>query len=264
MLTKTEAVVLKSMKYGDTSKIVTFYSKEFGKVKGIAKGARASKNKFGSSLEPLTKALLVFYKKEHRELHLISQCDAIDSFRHISEDLDRMSAGLAVLELVDQVTHDEERKPALYDLLIDILAALDCSDKNFSIYLDAFRLKLVTVFGFAPNFETCGVCGQPLAAVGGENRFEFQIARGAVLCDRCSADRPNQSKEFGQFSGSASLTYGVLRAARQLLRARATELSEMEYDEKTRNELDAILRLYMRYHFEGLKPLNSLTMFVYN
>jgi DNA repair protein RecO (recombination protein O) len=264
VLTKTETVVLKSMKYGDTSKIVTFYTKEFGKIRGIAKGARAAKNKFGSSLEPLTKALLVLYKKEHRELHLISQCDAIDSFRHISEDLDRMSVGLAVLELVDRVTHDEERKPALYDLLAEILAALDCSTKNFSVYLDAFRVRLISIFGFAPNFETCNVCGKALAISAGEDRFEFQIERGAVLCGPCSADRAARSSGHDRFPGSSSLTAGGLQAARRLATARAADLAGMEYDARTGNEVDAMLRLYMRYHFEGLKPLNSTTIFVHN
>jgi DNA repair protein RecO (recombination protein O) len=264
VLTKTEAITLKSMKYGDTSKIVTFYTKEFGKIKGIAKGARTSKNKFGSSLEPLTKALLVFYKKEHRELHLISQCDAIDSFRHISEDLDRMSVGLAVLELVDQVTHDEERKPALYDLLAEILGVLNCSTGNFSVYFDSFRLKLVVMFGYAPDFEKCGMCSEPLNISSGENRFEFQVARGAVLCSRCSENRAARSRGFDRTSATVSLSAGGLRAARRLVRAAGAELAGMEYDARTGNEVDAILRLYMRYHFEGLKPLNSTTMFTHH
>lgn len=264
MLTKTEAVILKSMKYGDTSKIVTFYSKEFGRIKGIAKGARAPKNKFGSALEPLTKAALVLYKKEHRDLHLISQCDALDSFRHISEDLDRMSVGLAVLELVDQLTHDEERRPALYGLLAEVLGALNCSGKNFSVYLDAFRIKLVAAFGYAPNFETCGVCGRALAADNDEHRFEFQIARGAVLCARCSADRGARRGEPVGFAASASFSARGLQVVRRLASARAVDLSGIEYDARTGNEVDAVLRLYMRYHFEGLKPLNATTMFIQN
>jgi DNA repair protein RecO (recombination protein O) len=91
VLTKTEVIVLKSMKYRDTSKIVTFYSRKFGKLKGIAKGARSANNKFGSSLELMTHSMLLIYKKEHKDLHLISQCDAINSYRNISNDLDRMT-----------------------------------------------------------------------------------------------------------------------------------------------------------------------------
>ena len=66
MLIKTEAIILKSMKYRDTSKIVTFYTKEFGKLKGIAKGARTAKVNLVAALEPMTHSMLVIYKKEHQ------------------------------------------------------------------------------------------------------------------------------------------------------------------------------------------------------
>jgi DNA repair protein RecO (recombination protein O) len=85
MITKTEAVVLKSMNYRDSSKIVTFYTRGFGKVKCIAKGARQMKSKFGAGLEPITNVSLVLYKKEHRELQLVSQCDAIKTTVSLSE-----------------------------------------------------------------------------------------------------------------------------------------------------------------------------------
>jgi len=181
MLIKTEAVILKTMKYRDTSKIVTFYTKEYGKLKGIAKGARTAKNKFGSALEPMTLSKLVVYKKEHRDLHLISQCDAIDSFKHLTEDLDRMTTAMAVIELMNQVTHQEERNPALFALLGETLSALNSSFKNYPSYLQAFRLRLAMLFGYAPNFEVCGECGDSLVTGNGEKQFAFQVARGAVF-----------------------------------------------------------------------------------
>ena len=73
MITKSEAIVLKSMDFRDSSKIVTFYTRSFGKLKGIAKGARQMKSKFGAALEPITRVSLVLYKKEHRDLQLISE-----------------------------------------------------------------------------------------------------------------------------------------------------------------------------------------------
>ena len=96
-IVKTEAVVLKSMKYRETSKIITFYTRDFGKVKAIAKGARQPKNKFGSSLEPMSYVLVVLYRKEHRDLQLISQCDLIKTFRHLSEDLDKMAVCMSAI-----------------------------------------------------------------------------------------------------------------------------------------------------------------------
>ena len=172
------------MKYRDTSKIVTFYTKEYGKLKGIAKGARSPKNKFGSALEPLTQSMLVIYKKEHRDLHLISQCDAINPFKNLSKDLDRMMTALAVIELVNQVTHDEERNPSLYGLLYDTMNALNDSLKNYSSYFHAFRLRLASLFGYAPNFEVCGECGNPLLQDNGEPDYVV------TCCSRCGIVQP--------------------------------------------------------------------------
>ena len=71
MIVKTDAIVLKSMRFRETSKIVTFYTRRYGKIAAVAKGARETKNKFGAALEPMTGVNLVFYKKEQRDLQLV-------------------------------------------------------------------------------------------------------------------------------------------------------------------------------------------------
>ena len=248
------------MKYRDTSKIVTFYTKEYGKLKGIAKGARTAKNKFGSALEPMTLSMLVIYRKDHRDLHLISQCDAIDSFKNITEDLDRMTTAFAVIELINQLTHDEERNPALFALLCATLSALNSSLKNYSSYLHAFRLRLASLFGYAPNFEVCGECGKTLSIDNGEKQFAFQVARGAVFCNRCCT--PSESSMgIGQDIAFISISSQGLQILRRLLNAQMSTLGNLEFDNHVGNQIDELLRLYLRYHFEGLKPLKSTELF---
>jgi DNA repair protein RecO (recombination protein O) len=218
------------MKYRDTSKIVTFYSKEYGKLKGIAKGARSAKNKFGSALEPLSHSMLLIYKKEHRDLHLISQCDSIDSFRNLTEDLDRMTTGLSILELIDQVTHHEERTPAMFTLLVETLNALNASTKNYETYLQAFQLRLAALFGYAPNFDTCGECGKPILFGNGERQVAFQIVRGAVYCNTCCT--PNDSAALGSDQNIAFTILSVqgLQIIRRLVNAQLSSLSTLEFD----------------------------------
>ncbi len=263
MLIKTEAIILKTMKYRDTSKIVTFYTKEFGKLKGIAKGARTAKNKFGSALEPMTHSMLVIYKKEHRDLHLISQCDAIDSFKNLTEDLDRMTTALSVVELINQVTHDEERNPNLFALVSETLGELNSSSKNYSAYSYAFRLRLASLFGYAPNLEVCGECGNPITINNGEKQYAFQVARGALFCNRCYS--PGDSLlSIGRNIASISIPAQVLQILRRLLDVQINSLGNLEFDVHVGNQIDEILRLYLRYHFEGLKPLKSTELFHHN
>src|SRR3989304_672478 len=105
MIVSTDAIVLRSMKYGDTSKIVTLYSRKYGKIKVIAKGARSAKSKYGASLEPMTHSSIVIYKTEHRELHLLSKCEIASPFHKLNDDGDKMVVGLALVEIVNMVMH---------------------------------------------------------------------------------------------------------------------------------------------------------------
>jgi DNA repair protein RecO (recombination protein O) len=249
------------MKYRDTSKIVTFYSEGYGKLKGIAKGARTAKNKFGSALEPITRSVLVLYKKDHRELHLISQCDAVDSYKNIKEDLDRMTTAFAVIELIHQIMHDEERNPAVFALLCDTLSALNLSHKNYPSYYHAFRLRLALLFGYAPNFDVCGDCGNPVLIGNGEKEFAFQVARGAVFCNRCCMPDGTSAGMRDQGNALVSISARGLQIVRRLMNARMDSLGSLEFDMHIGNQIDEVLRLYLRYHFEGLKPLKSTELF---
>jgi len=249
------------MKYRDTSKIVTFYSKEYGKLKGIAKGARTAKNKFGSALEPLSHSMLLIYKKEHRDLHLISQCDSIDSFRNLTENLDRMSTALSGLELIDHVTHHEERTPPVFALLVETLSALNDSTRNYEAYLQAFQLRLAALFGYAPNFNTCGQCSKPVPAGDGEKQVSFQIVHGAVFCNTCNSSAGFAVRGIEQSTAFTTISVQGLQIIRRLVNAQLSSLGNFDYNTFAGNEIDELLRLYMRYHFDGLKPLKSAEFF---
>jgi DNA repair protein RecO (recombination protein O) len=249
------------MKYRDTSKIITFYTKEYGKIKGIAKGARTAKNKFGSALEPLTHSLLVFYKKDNQELHLISQCDAITTFKNLTEDLDRMVSALGVIELVNQVMHDEEPNPAIFSLIVETLTALNLSEKNYDTLLNSFRLRLAAIFGYKPNLELCGECGDQIIMNDSQKQFTFQVAKGAVHCSRCSGINNYSKNYITDNSMYLSISAQGLQFLRRMMQSKISSLANLEYDARIGNEIDELLRLYLQYHFDGIKPLKSTTIF---
>jgi DNA repair protein RecO (recombination protein O) len=126
MIVKSEAIVLRSMKYRDTSRIVTFYTRAFGKIGGIVRGARSPKSTVGASLQPMSHVGLVLYKKEGRELHSVTQCDLLTQFRALSEELPRMAAGMAIIELVANIAHEEEENQPLFELLLTALLRCQC------------------------------------------------------------------------------------------------------------------------------------------
>ncbi|HAL56354.1 MAG TPA: DNA repair protein RecO [Bacteroidetes bacterium] len=269
MITKTDAVVLKSMKFRGTSKIVTFYSRRYGKLKGIAKGARETKSKFGAALEPMTQVALVLYKKEHRELQFISQCDVIRPYKKIHSEIERMSVTLTVLELINQLTHEEEENPLLYALLTETLEELELAPKNFINLFYAFEVRLCAIFGFAPSFGLCLRCGREMDGVTGK-LVVFQLARGGLACSACCESLSSHSyQELLTRRGNRVEMRGEnlrlsLRTARilgRLLSAKLKSVTSLVCTESVGNEIEAALRLYLRCHFENLRPLKSLELY---
>jgi len=258
MLVKTDAIVLRSMKYRDTSKIVTFYTREFGKIKGIAKGARAAKNKFGSSLEPMTRSHLVVYKKENRDLHLVSQCDAVETRKNILKDLDRLTTAFSALEMVDRISHDEDRNPPLFTLLEETLRALDAASEHYSLILDAFRLRTSALFGYAPNFETCGQCGTPVRPEEAAY-FAFHLSRGAVFCPKCRTI--GDDSDGAPDSAYRVCSADVLVILRALVAAPMEEVSRIPCRSAAGNKIDELVRLYVRYHFSEVKDSHTAKLY---
>jgi len=274
MITKTDAVVLKAMKYRDTSKIVTFYTRRFGKLKGIAKGARQQRSKFGASLDPLSKVSLVLYKKEQRDLHLVSQCDLLSVSKNIRDDLEKMAAGLAVLELVDQLAHEEEENEPFFSLLSETLESIETAKKNVLNLFYAFELRCSAILGFLPDLESCTVCRRRIDQLEGDLSVLFRLTSGGVLCGMCTGEAGNSGgrgrqrnteghvKSFSaaREEGSVRLAVGTVRALAFLLKAPLVNVSSLEIGPAVRNEIDGTLRLYLRQHFENMKPVKALDL----
>ena len=184
----TNAVVLRSVKFQESSRIVTFYTERFGRLAGIVKGARRSPGRFGSSLQPMSQVSVVVYRKPGREVQTVSQCDLAIAYRRIPLDLGRMAVGLQMVELVTMITHDEEENRPLYDLLSGSLRELDGESDPGWMLLYHFEIRLAPILGFRPDFANCAGCGRPYAegtTVGVMVRLD--IERGGPLCRDCDS-----------------------------------------------------------------------------
>lgn len=274
MITKTDAVVLKSMKFRGTSKIVTFYTRRYGKLKGVAKGARETKSKFGAALEPLTVVSMVLYRKEHRDLQLISQCDILQRFKNISADIERLPVALSVIELLNKLTHEEEENTLLYEFVLETLDAIDQAEGQVLNILFAFELRICSMFGFGMGLDRCTSCGRDLDGLAGSH-VVLQLPRGAVHCPSCSAGVPvfdperllalrkshERGSEAAGRAGTIRLSMPALHLLRRFSKAKPADLSKVVVPEGLGNELEVTLRLYLHYHFEEFKSIRSLNMF---
>ena len=258
------------MRYRETSKIVTFYTRRYGKLAAVAKGARETKSKFGASLEPMTAVNLVMYKKEQRDLQLVSQCDIRKQHKKIHSEMDRMAVALSILELLHQLTHDEEENPALFSLLDEMLDALESASGNLANYRYGFELRLCAIHGFSPVFDRCVSCARKVDPAKGGETVLFRLDKGGMLCPDCAAAvpspqvrllEPGNQEERGKGPAYRRIRTTTALIMERLFAARIQSLSGLEYPRTVVNELVATLRSYLRYHFESVRPLKSALVF---
>ena len=176
-LYREQGVVLRTWKLGEADRIVVFLTQGEGKVRAVAKGVRKTKSRFGGRLEPFSHVDLSLYRG--RELDIVTQAEVINPFRVLREDYDRVVAGTAMLEAVDQVAQEREANPALYRMLVGALRTLAVAPSP--MVAPAFFWKLLSLEGFHPILDTCTRCGdeaEPFSA--------FDFGEGGVLCGECA------------------------------------------------------------------------------
>jgi len=241
------------MKYRETSRIVALYTREFGKFSLIAKGARERRSRFGSALNVMSHVQAVLYRKETRDLQLLTQCDVIDSFRHISEDMERLATGMSVVELVDAVAHAEEQNAPLFELLVHTLHTINTASRNVVNALYAFEVRLLDIMGFRPNFLTCFHCGTAINESSvGRSGAELKVSYGGILCSECSS----------RGMGVEAVSAGSVKMLQHLqIASDPASITRVTMSAQMRNEVSATMHRCLQSHIEGFRPLKSENMF---
>lgn len=181
----TNAIVIRSLHYGESDKIVTFFTKDFGKIKGIAKGARRSRKRFQNALGLFSHLRLIFFDREGMGLVRAEGCDILHTFPQIREDLKKIFYGNYYLELINEMAGERERNPEAFDLLLSFLLTLEEIDPQEE-QLRMFEIRMLSLFGYRPNMRRCGLCKRDW-----DNSTEiasvfFSLEMGTLVCESCS------------------------------------------------------------------------------
>jgi DNA repair protein RecO (recombination protein O) len=150
MIVKTDAIVLRGRKQGDTSKLATLYTRDFGKIDVIAKGAREQKSKFGGALEMFAFSSVVLYKTNRPDaLSLLSNAESVEPNHGILRSLERMETATNIIELILRAMHDEEANSELFELLASTLRAIaQWEDQAARAVQFRFYLQFARQMGF--------------------------------------------------------------------------------------------------------------------
>lgn len=239
---KTEAVVLSKIKYGDTSYIISLYTKGLGKISAIVKGARSPKSKLGLVTDPVNHLQIVLYKKDTRELQIISSADLISNFTELKSDFEKLKYSQAIIELVKKLTVDHEVNSKLYDGIVRILELLNTSNEKPNILFGRFFLFFLGELGYEMSLDRCSSCGKPLDPKDG---LSFNFSTG-ILCHVCRKEKA----ESYIFTPELFNYLYCLKSRKKI-----------EAQEKLADNAITFLESYLKYHVPDFKGIQSLQIY---
>lgn len=236
---KEEAIVLRSMAYGEADRILTLFTRGTGKVAAIAKGVRKPSSRLRGAVQLFSHTHLVLYAG--RTLDTVTQGDADETFGFVERDLDRLAAASCFAEAVDRLTMERQPLPKLFQLLLTALRALDESDPE--LLGRVFEAKLLAILGYRPQLDGCVMGGhdgrqapgRPGAAAG---PVWFSIERGGVLCPDCAVNCPD----------ALAVSPPTVAIMAYFMQAPLERAARTRVEPGSRSELASLLRSFISYH----------------
>lgn len=229
---KADVLVIRKRDFRETSLIVDFYTREFGKLCGILKGIRKDPRKFASSLEPYSHNEIIFYQSRNSSMHLVSSCDMKNGFDSVRQDAVKSTTGMFMMELLQAVMPQEDKNEDVFDLSVNCLHELATAFNPHKV-ATVFKIKILSLSGFKPHFDSCVCCRSKISGAS-----KFSLARGGLLCERCcvkdTAARP-------VFRGTVAT---ILHIERSDFRASMN----IGLNPQIKRELDTILNAFLQFH----------------
>jgi DNA repair protein RecO (recombination protein O) len=243
---KTQALVIKSIDWKDTSRIVSLYTREAGKMNVIARGARRIRSTYAGMLETMNLVEAVIYVSEKRQIQILGELALENGFSGIKKDYYKTGHVYAILELADRFLQPGDKDAVFFDFLAVLLAEMtEIRDPRIVFWY--FLLKFCSYLGFKLNLSSCSACAGEL----GEEESFFSAAHGGLSCAAC---------QKGAGSG-----WPLPAAARefliQLQKGRHQRLSQSVFKEPGRFPYTEFLLAYLRHHTDENLELISLKIF---
>lgn len=242
-LYKTNAIVLSKINFGDTSKIATLFTQDFGKETCIIKGGRTSKSKIGGIVDVMNHIQVVFYKKDSREVQMISQADLISNFTLIKDSLEKLKYASGVLELLNSLTIANEKNEKLYRGSVKILDLMNDPVNDPQLYFVKYLLFFIDELGYSLKEYNCRLCRKNLR--NGEQAY-YNHEKG-FMCTDCG------SHELINYEFSEELF--------NLLICLSGRQNECKYSSENLARLVVFFERFLKYHipeFKGIKSIYSL------
>jgi DNA repair protein RecO (recombination protein O) len=236
---RVEAVVLRHSDFGEADRLLTLYTRQLGKARAIAKGARKIVSRKAGHIEPFTHVRLQLARG--RDVLIVTQADTVDAHLSLRDNLVLTSQASYVIELLDRFTYvDEMENSSIFRLLTETLSRL-ASNHDVWLVIRYYEIRLLDHLGFRPQLFECTNCGREIKA---EDQF-FSFGAGGVICPRCGRGLPNLQ----------SISVETLKYLRHFQRSSYTDASRAQPSPEVRQETESLMQGYFTYLLE--RELNT-------
>ncbi len=236
---RVEAVVLRHSDWGEADRLLTLYTRERGKVRAIAKGARKIRSRKAGHLEPFTRVTLQLARGH--DLLIVTQADTLDAYLPIHENLGKTGQASYIVELVDRFTYeDDTRNHEIFRLVTEALTRLE-KDADPWLAIRYYEVRMLDLLGYRPHLFECANCGKVIEA---QDQY-FSAAQGGVLCPACGSGLP----------GVWTISVEALKYLRHFQRSTYSEAQRAHPNPEVQVEVESLLQRYVTYLLE--RAMNS-------
>ncbi|MEW6195650.1 MAG: DNA repair protein RecO [Bacteroidota bacterium] len=239
-LVKTRAIVLRKIDYGDSSRIAQFFTEDFGKISAIIKGARTGKSKSGLAIDTFNNVQIVLYKKESRDVQLISEVELIKHYQNIGEDLDRIAFANGIIELLANLTVENENNHKLYLGSAKALSLINDLNRSARLVFAKFLVFFIKEIGYEFQVHKCSICARDISK---DITASLNYDSG-IICKECSKDR--------------LVHIELNKELFNLLFCLSDKKNDIQYEKGNLNKIIRILEKFLKYNIHEFKGLKSL------
>lgn len=233
------AIIMRIKEFGESDLLVSFFTSDRGRLKGVAKGARRSRRRFVNALDTFSLVNIEYELKRSEDLHFLHSSKIVDVFPGLRSDYGRLARASFMIELTEILFPAKVADGGMFELLKGSFHLLDRGDRADTIPV-LFEFRAMTLGGYGINFEECFACGRPYK---GEGRAVFKREKGQIACLKCERES----------ALSPGLDPETVRLIKVMQSRSLNALKDLELKNEILTELKPVLRLHREYQL-GKRP----------
>jgi DNA repair protein RecO (recombination protein O) len=245
-LIRTQGIIIGEVDTGESDKILTIFTKKYGKIQASVKGARRPRSNLMACSQILVFSDFIFYKG--KEIYSVNTCDIVEPFYNIRSDIVKLTYATYFTEIINYIVHENLPSYRVLQLFLNALFTLSETDKPPELIARVFELRLMAIIGYKPYVDSCANCYKD------KTYSHFSIKNGGLICEDCQQD----------LVGCISLSDTAIKAMRYILKADIKKIFSFNASELILKELKLVSLSYitdrLEKEFQTLKFLEKVNI----